>query len=210
MNLILESPSNTGMRKKLQIVNHGPFQSSREMALLNLKTVFILKLGVLAIHSLIDDCRGVILEHYGEVVLVNEFTLVKINVKLIIDNEEHLVLLHYTLLELAGHVKDTQILSNIKELATEIRDQLSDSVPLGITESDLHGRKAKRSLLPFIGSALKSVFGVSTEDDTNKLEDRLTQIERWVSEQGSVLSTVIDSVNANVQDIKSIANYVNQ
>ena len=54
------------------------------------------------------------------------------------------------------------------------------------------------------------MFGVSTVKDTEKLQERLTQIENWAKEQGSLFNTVIDTVNDNVVDIKYVTDFVNR
>ena len=61
-----------------------------------------------------------------------------------------------------------------------------------------------------MGTALKSLFGVSTESDTNVLDERISQVERWAEKQGAVFNTVIDVANANAEDIKSVVTFMNE
>ena len=72
------------------------------------------------------------------------------------------------LLQLKENIQDCQILKIIAELKTSIEDELEEGNPQRISEKALkdkkhrNSRNEKRSLLPFVGTALK-VFGVSTE-----------------------------------------------
>ena len=61
-----------------------------------------------------------------------------------------------------------------------------------------------------MGTALKSLFGVSTESDTNILDEWISQVERWAEKQGAVFNTVIDAANANAEDIKSVVTFMNE
>ena len=46
--------------------------------------------------------------------------------------------------------------------------------------------------------------------DTEKIQQRLIQIEDWSKEQGSLFNTVIDSINENVLDLRYVTEFVNR
>ena len=166
----------------------------------------LLLVGVLLTSGL-EVWRGTICCSHGEADFISDFALVKIDVKLIRENEEHLGRLRNMLGQLAGCVSDEQTLSTINELATEIRDKLSSRIPKIMHDK---GKRVRHSLLPFMGMAFKSLFGVSTEGDLDNLDDRVIQIERWAEKQSATFITVIHPVNANLMDIKTMADYVNE
>ena len=98
-------------------------------------------------------------------------------------------------------------MKTISELNKAIVDELFYDAPRSMTTKK--ARKA-RSLLPFVGTALKSLFGVSTERDMDILDERISQVERWAEKQGAIFNTVINAANANAKDIKSVVTFMNE
>ena len=63
----------------------------------------------------------------------------------------------------------------------------------------------KQSLLPFVGMALKAMFGLSTKADHQRAQERQNKLEEWAAQQGSTYATVIEGVNENTKSLKQIA-----
>lgn len=82
---------------------------------------------------------------------------------------------------------------------------------------ELISSRTKRSLLPFVGNALNSLFGVATEADLEKEKERLDKIENWANNYGHVITDIIDNANKNAQkfnilieEVKDLENNVEQ
>ena len=69
----------------------------------------------------------------GEADVISEFALVKINTKLISDNEEHLQKLLFALMKFKGVISDTETLKTIGELNKAINDELFHDSPRVLT-----------------------------------------------------------------------------
>ena len=48
-----------------------------------------------------------------------------------------------------------------------------------------------------MGTALKLLFGISTEEDCDQAKERLNKLERWPEQQGFTYNTVTEGVNEN-------------
>ena len=119
--------------------------------------------------------------------------------------KKNLESLYDILMRLRAGVNTPNLQSVIKDLINSVAEELQ--------EGELKFRatkRNKRSLLPFVGTALKSLFGVSTADDTDQAKERLNKLERWAAQQGSAYNTVIEGVNENSKGIKEIADSFNE
>ena len=53
-------------------------------------------------------------------------------------------------------------------------------------------KKTKRSLLPFIGNALNTMFGVATDAQVENERDRISKWEIWAGEMGIIMRKIIN------------------
>ena len=144
-----------------------------------------------------DIRKGILLQDHGEAVILDEYALIKINVSIIHENERNLKELRVVLENSRKKLTNPVLVRVIKGLLDSVDEEL------GVEKSV--GTRKKRSLLPFVGQALKSVFGVSTEADHKRAQERINKLEEWAARQGSTYNTIIEGVNSNSKSIKEIA-----
>ena len=100
-------------------------------------------------------CRGILLHNHGEAVILDEYALVKLNVSIIHENENNLRELRVILGKFKREMNNLTPVHVIEGILNSVNEELSVEIS-GVNHK-------KRSLLPFVGQALKSMFGVLTE-----------------------------------------------
>ena len=75
--------------------------------------------------------------------------------------------------------------------------------------SEITGSRKKRSLLPFVGTALNRLFGVATEGDIKREKERLDRIEEWAQSLGNIIQGSVGILNEHAMIINNISNSLN-
>ena len=110
-----------------------------------------------------------------------------------------------------------------KEKAIEIEQGITDIInnspvtpipeflrELQVSLSDFTGTKLnKRSLLPFVGNILNSLFGVATDANIEREKERLNTIERWASQYGNVINQLVDETNLHANVLNNLSHTIN-
>ena len=102
-------------------------------------------------------CRGILIHSHGKAVILDEYALMKLSVSIIHENENNLKELRVVLEKFRKEMTNPLRVRVIEGLLKSVDEELG--VKIGGV------KRKKRSLLPFAGQALKSMFGVSTEAD---------------------------------------------
>ena len=103
--------------------------------------------------------------------IVNEYVLININASIIYENERNLESLYDILMRLRTEVNTPTLQNTVKDLINSVAEELQ--------EDEIKFRVKKRnkcSLLPFVGTALKSLFGISTEEDSGQAKEHLNKV----------------------------------
>ena len=135
------------------------------------------------------------MERHGKAQVLNDFAVVKIDSRSMLQKETKLRSLkeglirwverNYTIPQEPVH----NLIGKIDQLIRPIR---------------------KRSLLPFVGSALSALFGVATDEDITLQDERIKRLELWAAERGNIMQTVIEGNEENAQNIQNLVQFVNQ
>ena len=119
--------------------------------------------------------------------IVDEYELIKVNVSIIHENERSLKELWVILERFNRNMTNpTQV-----RIIQGLLDAVDEEFRVGVSAIKCR----KWSLLPFMGTAQKSMFGLLTEADN----------QEWVVQQGLTYATVIEGVTKNTKYIKQIA-----
>ena len=94
-----------------------------------------------------------------------------------------------------------------KEEDQDIKKLLEDSK---VKLSEITRSKSKRSLLPFVGTIMRDLFGVARNEDLEKEKERLDKIEKWANEYGHVINQIIENVNQKERALDVISKELNQ
>ena len=126
--------------------------------------VWVLCVGaVLGALGTCDIHRGVLLQNHGVAVIIDEYALIKLNVSIIHENEKSLKMLQVILRKYLVETTNPTRVRIIKGLLEAVDEELG----VGAV------KRRKQSLLPFVGTALKSMFGLTTEADHNRAQGHL-------------------------------------
>ena len=135
---------------------------------------------------------------------------------------------HGALVENKGQIKMIENVVIIKKNLTELRNCQSKAQGMikiveGLLENEsdkenkdllldakdklmeITGSRKKRSLLPFVGSIMNSLFGVATEASLEKERERLDKIESWAQEYGHVINNVISNLNDHAESFNKLS-----
>ena len=138
---------------------------------------------------------GALIEAKGKANLINQIVIVKKN---------------FTELNfLRGKAVEMETrLSRLKEKENDENNKLliqTMEQKLG----EITGSRKKRSLLPFVGTALNKLFGVATESDLKKEKERLDRIEEWANNLGNIIQGTVDVLNTHAMIINNISDSLN-
>ena len=68
----------------------------------------------------------------------------------------------------------------------------------------MQSSRPKRSLLPFGGRLLSSVFGTATEEQVDAINKKVIKILSWAKEKGHSIHRMIQQGNVNSKKIASL------
>lgn len=107
----------------------------------------------------------------------------------------------------------SHVLAQLNSLRLETATQLNDtvnSINELVPESKVHKSRSKRSLLPFIGTLSKGLFGTATMDDVKVLASHINQLTklgirltRSLSQHENQLGSFISSANNRMDNLMS-------
>ena len=81
-----------------------------------------------------------------------------------------------------------------KKIWGRIRSDIRQLVPM-------QSSRPKRSLLPFGGRLLSSVFGTATEEQVNAINKKVVQIVSWAKKKGHLMRKLVQQGNVNSEKI---------
>ena len=149
--------------------------------------------------------RGAVVQDRGPAAILSEYVVVKINATQVFENEDGLRELYTALVDMKKQLgSDDTFKNRVNQVIREIASELPETAP------GSERVRPKRALLPFVGTALKSMFGVSTTKDATKAKERLDKLEQWAAQQGSAYNTVISGVNDNIRTLETLATDLNK
>ncbi|XP_064102797.1 uncharacterized protein LOC135212968 [Macrobrachium nipponense] len=143
--------------------------------------------------SLLQIKKGAILKEHGHVKMIHDIAVVTINITTVHEQQQELNGLMENIESLMSNNQNNSILF-------KLREDISQVLPKRIN---------KRSLLPFIGTALNTLFGVATDGDVDKDRARIEKLELWAAERGTIMTKVIDATNKNQNLIVKLKDFVN-
>lgn len=145
--------------------------------------------------------RGAVVQDHGPSAILNEYVLIKLISSWILEDEKGLVPLYKAL----QNMKAT--FGTVGRVAARL-DQITKMVE-GELPAVVAGKpRQKRALLPFVGTALKGLFGVSTTKDAARARESLNKLEQWASQHGNAINSIIGGVNENSRTIQKLAGEV--
>ena len=124
---------------------------------------------------------GALIQEKGKANLINKIVIVKKNFTEINFLRGKAAEMEERLSQMNGKEQD----ENNKELIQNMKMKLSE----------ITGSRKKRSLLPFVGTALNKLFGVATESDLKKEKERLDRIEGWANHLGNIIEGTVNALN---------------
>ncbi|XP_064105644.1 uncharacterized protein LOC135215114 [Macrobrachium nipponense] len=143
--------------------------------------------------SLLQIKKGAILKEHGHVKMIHDIAVVTINITTVEEQQQELHSLMANIESLMSNNQNNSIL-------LKLRADISQVLPKRVN---------KRSLLPFIGTALNTLFGVATDGDVDKDRARIEKLELWAAERGTIMTKVIDATNKNQDLIVKLKDFVN-
>ncbi|XP_064104046.1 uncharacterized protein LOC135213876 [Macrobrachium nipponense] len=143
--------------------------------------------------SLLQIKKGAILKEHGHVKMIHDIAVVTINITAIDEQQQELN-------GLMGRIESLMSTNQNNSILLKLREDISQVLPKRIK---------KRSLLPFIGTALNTLFGVATDGDVDKDRARIEKLEMWAAERGTIMTKVIDATNKNQNLIVKLKDFVN-
>ena len=138
---------------------------------------------------------GALIQEKGKANLINKIVIVKKNFTEINFLRGKAAEMEERLSQMNGKEQD----ENNKELIQNMKMKLSE----------ITGSRKKRSLLPFVGTALNKLFGVATESDLKKEKERLDRIEGWANHLGNIIEGTINVLNDHAKIINNISESLN-
>ena len=141
---------------------------------------------------------GALVESKGEVRLVKDIVVLKINMSETLDYEKKVSNVRE---QIKREIESSEGEGVIVELLKQIDEKLK-------VLTERNSRK-ERSLLPFIGNAMNTMFGVATEAQVEKERERLDKLERWATEHGQLMSNLVDNVNQHTKILNNITHFLN-
>lgn len=107
----------------------------------------------------------------------------------------------------------SHVLLQLNSLRTETETRLNDTLQTLyklLPESTIHRSRSKRSLLPFIGTLAKGLFGTATMDDVNVLAQHINQLNKVatnmnkaLTQQGEHFSSFVSMANKRMDNLMS-------
>ena len=138
---------------------------------------------------------GAIIQNYGRANLINNVVIVKKNftdVNFLREKAKEME-------DRLAHLKENEPDEKNKVLLENMKEKLGE----------ITGSRKKRSLLPFVGTALNKLFGVATESDIQKEKERLDKIEDWAHHLGNMIDGTVDVLENHAMVINDITNALN-
>ncbi|XP_064089665.1 uncharacterized protein LOC135203692 [Macrobrachium nipponense] len=143
--------------------------------------------------SLLQIKKGAILNEHGHVKMIHDIAVVTINITAVDEQQQELT-------SLIRKIESVMSTNQNNSILLKLREDISQVLPKRIK---------KRSLLPFIGTALNTLFGVATDGDVDKDRARIEKLEMWAAERGTIMTKVIDATNKNQNLIVKLKDFVN-
>ena len=97
---------------------------------------------------------------------------------------------------------NSQLHTEEKKIWGRIRSYIRQLVPM-------QSSRPKRSLLPFGGRLLSSVFGTATEEQVDAINKKVIKILSWAKEKGHLMNRMIKQGNVNAEKIASLNRSIN-
>ena len=136
--------------------------------------------------------KGAITEKIGKVKLIINLVIVKKNMITLNYCREKAIEIENAITDIVNEHPNSQTIQALRELQVSLRDFTGT-------------KKSKRSLLPFVGNILNSLFEVATEASEEKERERLDKIERWASEYGNVINQMVDETNLHANVLNNLS-----
>ena len=155
----------------------------------------VLLVGIITSAQEVKVKGGALINKVGNANLINQIVIIKKNYTGINDMR-------------ARAIEIENCLNNLKRSE---RDEDNKDLIEGMSQklSDITGTRSKRSLLPFVGTALNRLFGVATESDLERERERLNKIERWANNLGNIIQGTVSVLNNHAKLINNITSALN-
>ena len=140
--------------------------------------------------------KGTLVKPLGQVNLIENIVIVKKNLTELSFCQENANILLKEVDKLLENEKNEEI----SILLNEVQDRLREITPI----------RSKRSLLPFVGKLMNSLFGVTVESDFEREKERLDKIENWAKDYGHVINNVIDNINEMAKSFNVLSEEIGQ
>ncbi|XP_066969798.1 uncharacterized protein [Macrobrachium rosenbergii] len=156
---------------------------------------FLVIITLLYVSSEVVIREGALLEKKGFVKLIKDIGIVSIDITSVLISEITLKDVQRELKSLIRKSENNSVLPLLEKLDNDIGSVLNT--------------RSKRSLLPFIGTALSQLFGVATDSNVEKESARIDKLEKWAATRGIVLNKIISSQNLNSEELTKIKVFIN-
>ena len=97
---------------------------------------------------------------------------------------------------------NSQLHPEEKKIWDRIRSDIRQLVPM-------QSSRPKRSLLPFGGRLISSVFRTATEEQVDAINKKVIKILSWAKEKGHLMNRMIKQGNVNAEKIASLNRHIN-
>ena len=160
--------------------------------------LLILAVWVIATTSATDEVQvtgGAIIEEVGSVNLIKDIVIVKKNFTEISYLKEKAMEMENLVKEMKEKEPEDsnkKVLENLKQILSEFT-----------------GTRKKRSLLPFVGNLMNTLFGVATENDLKREKERLNKIENWAENIGNLITSSVGTMNQHAKVINNLTQTLN-
>ena len=155
--------------------------------------LLVLQVGITCVTGTHDVSinHGALVENKGQVKMIENVVIIKKNLTELRNCQSNALEMINIVKGLLKNEKE----SENKELLLDAKDKLME----------ITGSRKKRSLLPFVGSIMNSLFGVATESSLEREKERLDKIETWAQEYGHVINNVISNLNDHAESFNKLS-----
>ena len=152
---------------------------------------------------------GAVFQPMGKVVFVRNLLVVQINCS----NISKLINKLTTLLpKLDTILKDPhdKISPNEEEALIHVREMIRHLIPRDNVQqsSSTSSPRNRRSILPFGGKLLHSLFGTATDDQVDRINRKVGRIIAWAKKKGKLISKMLDRGNDDAGKIQLLQSKV--